>query len=153
MCYTYGTLEEYITKMLRDIDVFHPHQMNIEVIAPRLGYAVHYYPYGSAYADNVIFLDDRLLPEEQWQAFGHEVCHAKLHEGDQRLITAMMRDYQEVKANNFSQLFCIPTFMLQRLQLPNDERRAIWVLQELFGVNPDFAQKRLEQYCRNLCSR
>ncbi|WP_407951628.1 hypothetical protein [Planococcus sp. A6] len=35
------------------------------------------------------------------------------HAGDQALMPLTMRDYQEWKAENFSQHLCLPTFMLE----------------------------------------
>lgn len=71
------------------------------------------------------------------------------HAGDQALIPLSMREYQEWKAENFSQHLCIPTFMLDKMELPNHEKEAVWMIMETFGVERWFAEKRLCQYLSN----
>ncbi len=148
----YSNLEEYIMKYLKNIDIYHPHQLNIENIYPRIGFCVHYIPHNSMFIAGNMFLDQRKSCEAQWQDFGHELCHSLWHAGDQALIPLSMRQYQEFQADNFAQNFCIPSFMLDNLELPAYKRDATWMLQETFGVEHSFAQKRLEQYARRLCN-
>lgn len=146
---TYNHLEEYIRRLLQGIDIYHPHQLNIENVSTRLGLSVHYLGIDSMFLAGHIFLDSRKAEKSQWQDFGHELCHARWHEGDQALIGVMMREYQEWKADNFALHLCIPTFMLQNLNLPSDERRTVWMIQETFGVEKEFAEKRLMHYLKN----
>lgn len=146
MQYTYSHLEDYIHQLLQRIDIYHPHQLNIETIAPRLGIEVHYFPHQSLYIAGKVFLDDRSTQEVHWQDFGHELCHALWHAGDQALIPVTMRELQEWKANNFAQYFCIPTGMLDRLKLPLNDRKAIWTIMQTFGVEEEFARQRLQQH-------
>lgn len=137
-------------QMLNRIDIYHPAQLSIENIYPRLGLAIYYIPHNSmAIADN-LFLDNRQCDAAQWQVFGHELCHALWHAGDQALIPLSMREYQEWKAENFSQHLCIPTFMLDKIKLPEHENEAVWMIMETFGVERWFAEKRLRQYLNNL---
>lgn len=153
MANTYNNLEEYILQLLNRISIFHPHQLNIENIYPRLGLSLHLIPYDSMYVAGNVFLDSRKSENQQWQDFGHELCHALWHAGDQALIPLSMREYQEWKAENFAQHLCIPSFMLNNINLPAYERDAIWLIQETFSVEHDFAKKRLEQYLRNTYNR
>lgn len=150
MAYTYGHLEDYITNLLKGINIQEPYQLSIETVSNRLGLEVHYLPYPAMYLEKYIFLDSRSSKKRQWQDFGHELCHARLHEGDQALITAMQRDGQEYKAENFAQLFCIPTFMLERMKFSEYDRDHIWRIEETFMVEKAFAEKRLEGYQRKL---
>lgn len=146
----YNHLEEYIRKLVQGIGVYHPHQLNIEVISSRLGLSVHYLAIDSMFMAGHIFLDSRKTDAQQWQDFAHELCHARWHEGDQALISVLMREYQEWKADNFARNLCIPTFMIENMKLPPYEKEAIWMLQETFGVEREFAAIRLQQYLRNL---
>lgn len=63
------------------------------------------------------------------------------------------RLYQEWKAISFPLHVCIPTFMLERLKLTGDEYKDVWIIQEKFHVEREFAQKSLQhlnnlrQYC------
>lgn len=153
MANTYNHLEEYVTQLLNRIDIYHPHQLNIENIYPRLGLEIHYLPYDSMFVAGHMFLDSRQSDAEQWQDFGHELCHALWHAGDQALIPLSMREYQEWKAENFAQHLCVPSFMLDAVDLPAYERQAVWMITEKFGVEREFAEKRLEQYIRNAYAR
>ena len=149
MANTYNNLEEYILQLLNRMDIYHPHQLNIENVYQRLGLHIHYLPYGSLCVEGNIFLDSRKSETHQWEDFGHELCHALWHAGDQALIPLSMREYQEWKAENFAQNFCIPSFMLRNMNLPAYEREAVWMLMERFGVSRKFAEKRLRQFFRN----
>ena len=150
MANTYNNLEEYIQKLLHHIDIYHPHQLNIEDIYSRLGIEVHFLEQDAMFVFGRIFLDSRTSNATQWQDFGHELCHALWHAGNQALIPLSMREYQEWKAENFAQHLCIPSFMLNRMNIPDYEWEAVWMIMETFGVSKEFAQKRLNQYLRNL---
>lgn len=147
---TYNNLEEYVTKLLNRINIYQPHHMTIEKVYSRLGLSVHYIPHDSMVIAGKIFLDNRKNDAALWQDFGHELCHALWHAGDQAFIPFSMREYQEWKAENFAQHLCMPTFMLNSITLPNNEKEAVWLLMETFGVEYWFAEKRLRQYIRNL---
>lgn len=150
MANTYNNLEEYVRQLLQHIDIYHPHQLNIETVYARLGIGIHYLEQDAMFVFGYIFLDSRKSEALQWQDFGHELCHALWHAGNQALIPLSMREYQEWKAENFAQHFCIPSFMLNDMKLPNYEREAIWMIMECFGVEREFAAKRLQQYLRNI---
>lgn len=147
---TYNNLEEYIQKLLTSIGIYHPHQLNIETIYPRLGLCVYYFPHEAMVIEKNIFLDNRKGEAENWQNFAHELCHVRWHEGDQAFISVLMREWQEWKAENFSQHLCIPTFMLNKITLPNNENEAVWMIMETFRVTRPFAEKRLRQYIQNM---
>ncbi|PSL42170.1 uncharacterized protein DUF955 [Planomicrobium soli] len=153
MSYTYNWSEEYVNGMYRSLGIFHPHQLDMETIAARLGLSIICLPTEAMRLDKVIVLDSRDSNAKQWQDFGHELCHAIWHYGNQLTMPMPLQVYQENKSNNFAQYACIPTFMLQNLNLPAYERDAVWMIMEKFGVERDFAQKRLEQYIRNMYSR
>lgn len=153
MNYTYNLSEEYVNNLYHTIDIQQPRQLDIEEIAARIGLTVEYHPIGAMNAGDLIVLDSRVTPEEQWEDFGHELCHALWHSGGQISLPMPLRVYQEAKANNFAQYACIPSFMLRRMALPFRERDAVWLLQETFGVTAEFAQKRLRQYMQNLIYR
>lgn len=151
--YTYNSSEEYVNNMYRAIGIFYPHQLDLEDIAARNGLTVFYLPTKPMIVDKAIVLDSRSPRREQWQDFGHELCHALWHAGRQIALPMPLQVYQESKANNFSQYACIPTFMLLNMNLPRYENQAVWMIQEAFGVEKDFAEKRLHQFLRNLYNR
>ena len=146
---TYNLLEEYIMTMYQSIGIYHPHQLDMEDIASRLGMTLIYMPVSSFNVEKAIILDVRKSDTEQWQDFGHELCHALLHIGNQNIMPLPFRLYQEWKAVSFALHACVPTFMLERLNLPGSEPKAIYMIQETFKVDCHFAKKRLNQYILN----
>lgn len=147
---TYINLEDYIKTMLNRIGIYQPCQLSIDNIYPQLNLSIYYIPYTSMAIAGDVFLDNRNNESIQWQDFGHELCHALWHAGDQAMIPFSMREYQEWKAENFAQHLCIPTFMLDRLNLPAYESDVTRMIMEVFGVTHSFAEKRLRQYMTNL---
>jgi len=149
MRYTYNLMEEYVKKMYNTIGIYHPHQLDMESIASRLGAMLIYLPYRSMTMRNAILIDDRLTECQKWQEFGHELCHVEWHDGNQRVLPPAYLEYQEWKADSFAQHACVPTFMLDRITLPSNQNKAIWTIQETFKVERSFAEKRLQQYINN----
>jgi len=150
MKYTYSLMEEYIQRMYNSIGIYWPHQLDMETIASRLGTMLIYLPYRSMTMKNAILIDDRLNDCQKWQEFGHELCHVEWHEGNQRVLPPAYLEYQEWKADSFAKHACIPTFMLERMKLTGDESKDIWMIQEKFHVEREFAHKRLQHYLSNL---
>lgn len=148
MLVVYNNVEQYVMQLLNRIDIYHPHQLNAEEITSRLGLTVAYLHFKSACIDGHIFLDSRKDDAEQWEDFGHELCHALWHAGDQAVLPISMTEYQEWRADSFALNLCIPSFMLDQLQLPDYERQAVWILMEKFDVSKAFAERRLELYLR-----
>ena len=56
-------------------------------------------------------------------------------------------EYQEWKASNFAYHACVPTFMLDRMDLPTNWRKAVWMIQETFHVDLEFAEIRGTPVC------
>lgn len=144
--------EEYVREFLQRIDIHHPHQLHIENLYTRLGMELYYIPHGSMLVDGIVFLDSRKNDAEQWEDFAHELAHALFHEGDQAQIPAFMRDHQEKQADLFTLHFCIPTFMLEELELESVSHPT-WHLMETFGVTREFAEKRLQIFSEKFVYR
>lgn len=145
----YTHLEDYVFNLYSNIGISHPRQLDPELVASRLGLTILYMPIDSVTGGDLIILDERLTDPQQWQDFGHELCHSLFHPSNQLKIPKPFKEYQEWKANSFAEHACIPTFMLDKMKLPNSEEKAIWMIQEKFRVEHDFAQKRLLQYLNN----
>ncbi|MGE7621740.1 ImmA/IrrE family metallo-endopeptidase [Viridibacillus sp. NPDC096237] len=143
-CYTH--LEDYIQNLYLSIGITKLKQLNLVTISKRLKFRVIYAPIKSMRNGNVIWIDNRIPVEQQWQEFGHELCHVLLHSGNQLGVSTSFREYQEWKANGFAYHLCIPTFMLDQITLEQDYYKAIEQIQALFKVEEDFAKKRLIQY-------
>lgn len=148
MRYIYNTIEVYVNKMYEDIGIYHCSQLVIKTIAAKLGVSIVYAPMESTHHGNVIYLDNRLSSMEQWQDFGHELCHVLWHTGNQLVMSQLYRDYQEWKALSFGMHVCVPTFMLLDLDLSHDHRKAVWQIQRAFQVTHEFAELRYEKFLR-----
>lgn len=149
MTFVYTRLEDYIRELYTEIGVTKPKHLDPRIIAPKLGFTLIYLPCDSVSYDNIICIDSRLSIEEQWQEFYHELGHVISHSGNQTKTHILFREYQEWKAKNFAFQACVPTFMLNQIQLPVNEERAINKIQLLFNVDYDFAKKRLDHYLNN----
>ncbi|MGG3452037.1 ImmA/IrrE family metallo-endopeptidase [Domibacillus aminovorans] len=55
---------------------------------------------------------------------------------------------QEWQANSFALHFCIPTFMLGKLELTDHRQAAIAIIAQTFDVEYGFAEERLEHWLR-----
>ncbi|OLN21931.1 hypothetical protein BTO30_12050 [Domibacillus antri] len=156
MDFTKTHLEDFIETFYTSIGIQDPNELGIERIAARMGVIVDYVDGVSKCFKieccSVILLNQHLSPHAQWQEFAHELCHLLLHAGNQHALPSAFLELQERQANNFALHFCIPSFMLERINLPFQKQAAILVISEIFGVEPSFAALRFEQYTRRVQS-
>ncbi len=142
--------EDFIKELYNRIGISIPQQLDYQLIAMELGIKVFYWRDSSQalFANNrpFIFLNESLSQQQQWQEFCHELAHVLLHTGDQFSMSPLFREYQENKANNFMYHACIPTFMLEELQVYDYTHKTVLKIQELFNVEYEFALRRLKQY-------
>lgn len=146
-------MEDYIKDFYTKIGIITPTLLDFREIAEKLGIKVFYWPDSSqalfVNEKPFIFLNESLSKQQQWQEFGHELSHVLLHTGDQFYMSPLFHEYQEHKANNFMYHFCMPTFMLDELELYDCTPSTVIHLQKLFNVKYEFAFKRLSQYINN----
>lgn len=146
----YTHLEDYIEIYYTRLKIESPEQLEIKAVAKKLNIRLFYWEEVSQaiiYDDmNAIFLDSRISAKRQWQEFNHELCHVLTHTGDQIDMPPLFREYQEFKANNFMYHACVPTFMLDKLEIHDCSAKTINRIQELFNVEYDFAKTRIENY-------
>lgn len=149
----YSHLEDFIKDFYMRMEMSTPSLLDFHIIAKNLGIKVFYWSDSSQalFANDkpFIFLNETLSQQQQWQEFSHELAHVLLHTGDQFYMSPLFREYQEHKANNFMYHACMPTFMLDELQLDDSTPQTVMKLQELFNVEYEFALKRLTQYLNN----
>ncbi len=150
MKYQTTLLEDWIKNFYYSLDIIHPHQLDLHDIANRLGLFVNYKDISSRFYLDEVILDKRLTEQEQWQDFGHELCHALRHEGNQLIMPKPFVELQEYQANLFAYHFCVPTFMLLKLDLPENNKEAKYYIGNMFNVTLGFAEKRLELYHKRL---
>jgi len=131
MTFVYTHLEDYIRDLYISIGVTSPEHLDMKIIASRLGFSLFFSPFDSVNISDVIFIDSRLPKEKQWQEFCHELGHGNLHSGNQAKSSPLFREYQEWKANSFMYHACIPTFMLNKLVLPSNRDKAIFLIHKI----------------------
>lgn len=136
----YTGLEAFIESFYKRLEIVTPSQLCISAVADALKIEILYSETVSLRLDNYIVLR-RSTDRQEWQEFGHEVCHYLLHEGDQRFMHPLFLDLQENQANYFAYHFCIPTFMLQQLYI-----KSVYDITRHFPVDFSFALHRLEMY-------
>lgn len=156
--YTYHTnqTEDYIMKLYQSMSIINPQDIDMVAISTKLNIWLHFAPFGSRaiYRNGLpsIIIDNRKSLHRQWEDFGHELCHILFHVGNQLHIPKMFLDYQEAKAKNFMLHFCIPTFMLRKLDFPDTRLETIHLIAENFNVSFQIANERLLHYENQLLS-
>lgn len=137
--------EQYIQQFYKSINLCDPLLLTVELIVDYLDLEVMYWPHSSSIATYkgryVIFLNDQLSMQQQWQDFGHEMYHFFFDNTQYNILKETYAIYGESKADYFSYHFCVPTFMLMQLK-----EVSVDVITRLFNVEFDFAHRRLEMY-------
>ncbi|WP_054635402.1 ImmA/IrrE family metallo-endopeptidase [Thalassobacillus sp. C254] len=124
----YSTLlEDSVEDIYTQIGISLPYQLDMWFIADALNISLYTLPlesqivtFGRKLKINV---NSDLSPQEQWEDFGHELCHYLTHYGDQTKMPKSFLLLQEEKAINFSFHFCIPTFMLKEIEFFSTKRK------------------------------
>ncbi|OKL37034.1 ImmA/IrrE family metallo-endopeptidase [Domibacillus mangrovi] len=150
MVYTKTHLEDFIQNLYTNIGIHHPQQLNLVEISTKLGIVIDYIDGISKCIEHeqfsFIMLNQNLSPAVQWQEFAHELCHLLRHAGNQYTLPPFFLKMQEWQANSFALHFCVPTFMLEKLELTDHKQVAISIIAQTFGVEYDFAEERLERW-------
>lgn len=144
MKYQMTILEKNVKNIYKKIGVREP-GICIEVLAEKLGVEL-IYGRSSFCVNGIICIDSRLSKQKAREVFAHELCHSLFHVGNQLNMHELFREYQEFKAENFAMHFCIPTFMLLNMELPQYISEAVEFVADEFGVTNELALKRLEHY-------
>ncbi|OES45273.1 ImmA/IrrE family metallo-endopeptidase [Domibacillus iocasae] len=150
MTYTKTHLEDFVEALYRNMNIDNPEDIDMELIAHRLGIVIDYVdaPSKSVYAAGfvVILVNKQLPPPLQWQDFAHELAHVLRHAGNQNLLPSGLRMMQEWQADHFAAYFCVPGFMLEKIQFPPSLEETILIVSEKFNVMPWFAAARFNQW-------
>ncbi|MDA2639658.1 MULTISPECIES: ImmA/IrrE family metallo-endopeptidase [Bacillus] len=143
-------IEDSIKKLYQSVSIFLPEEIDMVRISEKLNVWLHFAPFGSRaiYRNDLpsIIIDSRKSFHHQWEDFGHELCHILFHAGNQLHIPKTFIDYQEAKAQNFMLQFCVPTFMLRKIDFPGTRMEAIYLIAKTFNVSFEIAHKRLLHY-------
>ncbi|MER3121045.1 ImmA/IrrE family metallo-endopeptidase [Bacillus altitudinis] len=136
-------LDDWIETFYHQINITNPSELDLLDIAYRSNLKVEFLNISSRYYAGTIIIDNRLSPQEQWQDFGHELCHALRHEGNQLIMPPLFRELQEMQAKRFAYKFCIPTFMLKALKLNCYDHHIVKEIAIVFNVTDKFSFIRL----------
>ncbi|GAQ17981.1 terminase [Oceanobacillus picturae] len=146
--HTYTRAEEYVDRLLKKHFINHPEQLTINNISSRLNIGVVYWEFGSESVRNkgkeIIFLQRKQTPEEQWEEFVHELSHCLWHVGRQEFMNRSFLDLQEEQAKYFTLHLCIPTRMLLKIK-----DLSISNIMRTFNVTQGLAAKRLLLFKNN----
>ncbi|WP_160804194.1 ImmA/IrrE family metallo-endopeptidase [Virgibacillus halodenitrificans] len=148
MKYLSTPLEDLVTNIYSGIGIRKPGH-SIEEIANRMNILISNWKLPFA-IPRVITLDPLESDEKNREIFAHELCHQLQHVGDQLGMPEAFRKLQECQAHNFALQFCVPTFMLQKIKMPELKCECIALIADLFGISNEFAEKRLLHYERQL---
>jgi Zn-dependent peptidase ImmA (M78 family) len=147
-------LEDYIKNLYQRLGIFDPYQIDMMDIASKLNVWIYFQELESkAVEHNGLYsmvIDRRLSPDEQWQEFGHELCHLLRQAGKQTGMTEDYIRFQETKAETFMYEFCVPSSMIINSPLPDRRSEAVQFVADTFNVTTSFADKRLSQIERRM---
>lgn len=137
--------EKYIYKFYRSMNINEPRLLSCELVIDYLDMKLKYWPHSSTIAahDNryIVFINESITMQQQWQEFGHEMYHYFYDNTSYDLLKVTYAEYGETKADYFAYHFCVPTFMLQNIKGVD-----VYDVMYLFNVEFDFALRRLEMY-------
>lgn len=139
----YSHLEEYILDLYKSISINKPEDLNINNIAKKLYLNLRYGSMSFRFGNHLVI--KKATSQQEWQDFGHEICHYLRHHGNQLDMHPLFIDLQENQADYFAYHFCVPTFMLDDLK-----EVSVYDIMNKFNVEYDFALRRLEMYRNKL---
>src|SRR5690625_2183486 len=144
--------ERFIARFYQSINKTQPENLTIECISDKLNIEVCYWHRSSTMSElngeYMLFINEKLSEQQQWQEFGHEMCHYFRDRSNRNLLFSSFVDYSETKADYFAYHFCVPTFMLCEIKGVD-----VYDVMNLFNVEFDFALRRLEMYQNKILSR
>ncbi|PID13808.1 MULTISPECIES: ImmA/IrrE family metallo-endopeptidase [unclassified Sporosarcina] len=152
-----SSLEEKVFSIYHSLNIIKPSQIYhmdlIEDISNMFKIKTYYFDESSE-ANNMggiyrIFLNKNQSKQAIWQDFAHELAHILGHEGYQCSMHNPFREYQEWQAEQFAYHFCIPTFLLNQMNLPQLQCEAIGLIASIFNTDPIFASERLDKWLRS----
>ncbi|GKV70229.1 phage-like element PBSX protein XkdA [Sporosarcina sp. NCCP-2716] len=146
---TDSPIELFVKQFYYELGIATPGQLDIYKIAREIGLEVILHPALSFRWDGILVIRGG-TKQQNWQRFGHEICHYLRHCGDQRFMHELFVELQEYQATHFAYHFCVPSFMLDRIRLPPELPRAAALVAELFNVELSFAEKRMARYHQKL---
>ncbi|MBU8639767.1 ImmA/IrrE family metallo-endopeptidase [Bacillus pumilus] len=95
-------------------NITNPSELDLLDIAYRSNLKVEFLNISSRYYAGTIIIDNRLSPQEQWQDFGHELCHALRHEENQLIMPHCLESYRKCRRSVLHISFVIRHLCLEK---------------------------------------
>lgn len=150
--YTTSHLEDWITDMYKQININHPDQIDIDLIAEFFNVTVFYKQMNSSFCVigdiSMVTVNEFKSYKEQKEDFFHELCHVLRHEGHQGKMPKMFMDLQEWDADRFATVAQVPPHMFEHINF--ESLTLIQDVTETFNVTVDTATERLNYIERRL---
>ncbi|WP_028982761.1 ImmA/IrrE family metallo-endopeptidase [Sporolactobacillus terrae] len=155
MNYYYRTLslDQSVSKLLKDMGIHKPHEISEKRICFKLGIHLVYSNRRCYSIDEddfkLINIDNRLPKPKQREAFFHELCHVLRHSGNQLngQIPKPFINLQEYDAKRFTQYAAIPLHMIDSINL--NSPTILLEASAIFQVSTETCKHRFDQLKRN----
>lgn len=150
------SIDELVFSIYHSLHISNPTQISIDILIEKTSIKYNikvYYFDESSEANNLngfycIFLNKNQPKQKILYDFALGLAHILGHMNDKRTTFPM---YQKWQAEEFAHRFCIPTFMLNHLDLSKmQSEAAVQIITTLFNVEQSVASIRLENWSKNI---
>ncbi|GGH28624.1 ImmA/IrrE family metallo-endopeptidase [Paenibacillus segetis] len=150
--YKESHLEQWINTKFLSHGIMNTTDHDIERIAEAFNVELVYdiCPSFSDNEDGVIFLNKHADDVTARVIFFHELCHVLRHAGDQRNMSSLFKEAQELEADQFVLYAAMPFYLVAKLHVPDQRNEAIPYLADQFHVPLHLAEQRLDQIQRRV---
>lgn len=150
-------IEAFVFSIYHSLHISQPSQVSSDILIERTSskYNIRVYYFDeSSEANNLngfhcIFLNEEQPKQKIWYDFAIGLAHILGHMRDQNDLQISFPISQEWQAEEFASHFCIPSFMLNNLDLPELKYEAVVLIAALFNVEYTFAEARLDKWLLN----
>lgn len=155
MQYLTNHIEDMVQFIYRSIGITSPEQLGVYDVAGKLEKVMNnleicFAPLKTSFVrledHNTIVIDEQLPLEEKWVKLGLMLSYVFMPTVNSFVADDYVLNHHRLKAEAFALNFCVPSFMLTRLELPKKSSDAINMVAKTFGVPYLFAAKRIEEY-------
>ncbi|WLR50134.1 ImmA/IrrE family metallo-endopeptidase [Bacillus tianshenii] len=149
--YIYTSLEREIMTLYQFFGIVSPSQIDMSQIAQKLNIWLSFIDFEkkslqAVHSDLYIFLNKNDTSDKQWFGFAKELSHFIHHHKKQLSLPSSAVTLSHTKSKQLAMHFCIPTFMLTKLNLPNHKNKAIHHIADTFNVPISLAKERYEEF-------
>lgn len=149
------SIDELVFSIYHSLHISNPTQISTDILIEKtsIKYSIKVYYFDESSESNnlngfyCIFLNKDQSKQKIWYDFALGLAHILGHMRQRTDISTRSSMYPKWDAEEFAHLFCIPTFMLNHLDLPKlKTEAAVQIITTLFNVEYSVATKRLDQW-------